>query len=223
MLATLALVVPLGLAGAVSPVLLTEQTVLLAGPGGARAGVRFAAGAALVLLIIVCTLVLFGRAISLPTAPKLNATLDLILGLALLVVAVVVREVDRRRAAGAGAGPDDKEPSSPHRSQAAFPFGAFSMATNFTTLALMAPAAKEISTAGVDIAGRAVLVLVLVGLATIPAWLPVALVRVAPGPAQRILAALQMLIARHGRTAVVVLLGAGGLFFVVRGIVRLIG
>ena len=221
MLGTVALVVPLGLAGAVSPVLLTEQTVLLAGPGGYRAGLRFAAGAGLVLLIIVCTLVLFGRAISLPTAPKLDATLDLVLGLALLVVAVVVRRLGRRNAGGAGA--DDEDPSSPHRSQAAFPFGAFSMATNFTTLALMAPAAKEISAAGVDIAERAVLVLVLVGLATIPAWLPVALVRVAPGPAQRILAALQTLIARHGRTAVVVLLGAAGVFFVARGLIRLLG
>ena len=221
MLGTVALVVPLGLAGAVSPVLLTEQTVLLAGPGGYRAGLRFAAGAGLVLLIIVCSLVLFGRAISLPTAPKLDATLDLVLGLALLVVAVVVRRLGRRNAGGAGA--DDEDPSSPHRSQAAFPFGAFSMATNFTTLALMAPAAKEISAAGVDIAERAVLVLVLVGLATIPAWLPVALVRVAPGPAQRILAALQTLIARHGRTAVVVLLGAAGVFFVARGLIRLLG
>ena len=221
MLGTFALVVPLGLAGAVSPVLLTEQTVLLAGPGGYRAGLRFAAGAGLVLLIIVCTLVLFGRAISLPTAPTLDATLDLVLGLALLVVAVVVRRLGRRNAGGAGA--DDEDPSSPHRTQAAFPFGAFSMATNFTTLALMAPAAKEISAAGVDIAERAVLVLVLVGLATIPAWLPVALVRVAPGPAQRILAALQTLIARHGRTAVVVLLGAAGVFFVARGLIRLLG
>ena len=87
----------------------------------------------------------------------------------------------------------------------------------------MLPAAKEISSSDVDIAGRLILVLVLVVLATTPAWLPLALTRVAPGPGRRVLAAVQTLIDRHGRTAVVVLLGAGGLFFAARGTVRLIG
>ena len=214
MLAALGIVVPLGLAGAVSPVLLTEQTVLLAGPDGERAGVRFAAGAALVLLIIVSALMLFGRAISLPTEPSLDATLDLVLGLFLLVLAGVLH-ARRRRAA--------ERSNGSRRAQAAFGFGAFSMATNFTTLALMLPAAKEISTADVDIAGRVVLVLVLVVLATMPAWLPLALTLVAPGPGRRVLGAVQTLIDRHGRTAVVVLLGAGGLFFAARGTIRLLG
>ena len=65
MFATLALVLPLGLGGAVSPVMLTEQTVLLAGPGGVRAGTRFALGAVIVLMLIVIAVVRFGRAISL--------------------------------------------------------------------------------------------------------------------------------------------------------------
>ena len=97
------------------------------------------------------------------------------------------------------------------------------MATNFTTLALMLPAAKEISAADVDLPGRAFLALVLVGLASIPAWVPVALSLVAPGPVERGLGAIQTLVDRHGRAAVVVLLAAAGLFFVVRGTVRLIG
>jgi hypothetical protein len=41
------------------------------------------------------------------------------------------------------------------------------MATNFTTLALVAPAAKEIARTEVEIAAGAVLVLVLVGLVRI--------------------------------------------------------
>ena len=81
MLAALAVIVPLGLGGAVSPVMLTEQSVLLAGPHGGRAGVRYAAGVVLTTFVIVVAIVLFGRAISLPTEPHLDATLDLVVGL----------------------------------------------------------------------------------------------------------------------------------------------
>ena len=107
----------------------------------------------LVLLLVVSTVMLFGRAISLPSEPRLDASLDLVLG----------------------------------------------------------------------IAGRTILVLVLVGLAATPAWLPVALSRVAPDPGRRMFAALQTVIDHHGRTAIVVLLGTGGLFFVGRGTIRLPG
>ena len=83
MLAALAIVIPLGLAGAVSPVMLTEQSVLLANPDGGRAAVRYAAGVVVTALVIVVAFGLFGRAISLPTEPHLDATLDLVLGLVL--------------------------------------------------------------------------------------------------------------------------------------------
>jgi len=51
-LAALALVLPLGLGGAISPVMLTEQTVLLAGAGGIRAGTFYAVGVLGTLLVI---------------------------------------------------------------------------------------------------------------------------------------------------------------------------
>lgn len=213
MLAALSVVLPLGLAGAVSPVMLTEQTVLLAGPDGERAGVRYAAGVVVTLLVVVCAVTLVGRAFSLPTEPKLNASLDLVLGLLLLLLAIVVHAFGRRREATTKRRTD--------RAETAFPFGAFSMATNFTTLGLMLPAAKEISGADVDLGGRALLVLVLVALATTPAWLPVILSRAARG--RRMLAGAQTLIDRHGRSAVVALLSAGALFFIGRGTIRLLG
>lgn len=97
------------------------------------------------------------------------------------------------------------------------------MATNVTTLALIVPAAKEISTADVDIVGRTILVFVLVALAATPAWLPIALTKVAPDAGRRLFGAVQTLIDRHGRTAIVLLLGSGGLFFVGRGTIRLLG
>ncbi len=186
MLATLAVVIPLGLGGAISPVMLTEQTVLLAGPDGARAGVRYAAGVVLTTLMIVVAIVLFGRAIALPTEPRLDATLDLVLGLVLVNLAALVLVSGRRRSGSPSRkGRDDRGASASRQARAAFAFGVFAMATNFTTLALIAPAAKEISRADAEIAAATVLVLVLVGLVSMPAWVPVALTRVAPGPSQR--------------------------------------
>ena len=167
MLAALALVIPLGLGGAVSPVMLTEQTVLLAGPDGGRAGVRYAAGVVLTTFVIVVAIVLFGRAISLPTEPHLDASLDLAVGLVLVFMAVLVLVLGRRRSGSPSRkGDDDRRASDSGHAGAAFPFGVFSMATNFTTLALIAAAAKEISRTDADIAAATVLVLVLVGLVT---------------------------------------------------------
>ena len=185
-LAALAVVIPLGLGGAVSPVMLTEQTVLLAGPDGGRAAVRYAAGVILTTFVIVVAIVLFGRAISLPTEPHLDASLDLVVGLVLVFVAVLVLVLGRRRSGSPSRkGGDDQRASGSRQARAAFPFGVFSMATNVTTLALIAAAAKEISRTDAEIAAATVLVLVLVGLVTTPAWVPVALTRVAPGPSQR--------------------------------------
>jgi hypothetical protein len=210
-LPTLLLILPLGLGSAVSPVMLTEQTVLLSVGGEARA-VRYAAGVILTALLIVSGFVVFGRAISLPTEPSLDASLDIVLGLALLVAAYLVWALGRRK----------RPPKSHDALKASFPFGVFSMATNVTTIALIAPAAKEISTADVGFVGRGVLVAVLIGLVSLPAWLPVVLVKAAPEPGRRVLDTLRRLIDRYSRTAIITVLGAAGLFFVARGVVRLL-
>jgi threonine/homoserine/homoserine lactone efflux protein len=224
-LAALAVVIPLGLGGAVSPVMLTEQTVLLAGPDGGRAGVRYAAGVVLAAFVIVVAIVLFGRAINLPTEPHLDATLDLVVGLVLVNVAVLVLVSGRRRGGSPSrkGGDDRRRASGSRQARAAFPFGVFSMATNVTTLALIAAAAKEISRTDAEIATVVVLVLVLVGLVTTPAWVPVALTRVAPGPSQSAFAVLREQIARRGRVVTLGLLSAAGLFFIGRGLIRMLG
>ena len=223
-LAALALVIPLGLGGAVSPVMLTEQTVLLAGPDGRRAGIRYAAGVILTTFVIVVAIVLFGRAISLPTEPHLDASLDLVVGLVLVFAAALVFVLGRRRSGSPSRkDDDDRGASGSRRARAAFPFGVFSMATNFTTLALIAAAAKEISRTDAEIAAAGVLVLVLGALVTTPAWVPVALTRVAPDPSERAFAALRGQIARRGRVIIVGLLSAAGLFFIGRGLIRMLG
>lgn len=216
MLRVLAVVVPLALAGALSPLMLTEQTVLLAGPGGRRAAMGYAVGAGLALLLFASALVLFGRSISLPREPHLDATLDLVLGAALVGLAVLLR---RRR-------PRRRKARPPHVEvgpRAALALGVAAMLTNVSTLALVVPAAKEIASSDLDLPGRAFAVLVLVVLASIPAWAPVALTEAAPGPAERGLRAIADVIARRGRLLTVVCLAGFGALLILRGVVRLLG
>jgi hypothetical protein len=207
--------VPLGLAAAVSPVMFAEQTVMLAGANGRTVAVRYAAGVALVAILYVGALVLWGRAIALPERPRLSSTMDLVFGLILIVVATLLWFRQRS--------PDDAPATARKsvRAGGAFGFGIVSMATNFTTLALLVPAAKAIAASRVDVAGRLILVAVLVALATIPAWLPVALTIAAPGPASRGLQALNRMITLHGRTLVVAVVAALGGLLIVRGILAL--
>jgi hypothetical protein len=211
----LAFVVPLGLAGAISPVLLTEQTVVLAGPNGRRTARLFAAGAMVTLFAFVCVLILFGRSISLPKTPHLDATLDVVIGVALLALALFLRLRHPKERT-------EKPPRGPMNARAAYIFGTVSMATNFTTLALIIPASKEIAASHVDLLERFIVALVLVLLASIPAWLPLALTALAPGPAMKGLNAFGDFIQRSGRLATVILVALVGLFLLVRGILRLV-
>ena len=220
MLEVLILIIPFGLAGAVSPVMLTEQTVLLAGEGGRRAGRRFATGAFLVMAVWIALLVFFGRAISLPQEPRLDATLDLVLGLLFILVALALRH---GRARGSKKKKERKHSRLRFGPGAALSFGAFSMATNFTTLALVIPGAKAIAAGDLEIAERAVLVLVLTAIVSTPAWLPVALTVVAPGPARRGLGAIGDFIQNHGRRLTVLLIGLLGLLLVALGLLQIAG
>ena len=213
MIQTLLLILPFGLTGALSPIMLTEQTMMLATSGGLQAGRRYAAGAALVLLAFVAVLVLFGSVISLPQEPKLDANLDIAIGLALVALSLFLRKprIHRHR---------KKQHESHLGGSTAFGFGAISMATNFTTLALMIPPSKIIAASDLEFPAREILVLVLVVMASTPAWLPLALPAVAPGPAERGLRAFGGLIEERGRLLTVVLLGALGLLLILRGIVN---
>jgi threonine/homoserine/homoserine lactone efflux protein len=213
----LLIVVPLGLAAAVSPVMLTEQTVLLAGPQGRRAALLYAGGTAAVLAVVVAAVLMMGRSLSLPRAPHLDAALDLAIGALLLVLAAAVhrwraRSEDTPRRS-------DRQLSPP----AAFGFGIFSMATNVTTLALVVAAAKEVAASHAPAWASVSVAALLVALACLPAWGPLALLRAAPEPADRFLRSLEGLLRRRGRLLVALLLAAGGVFLVARGAVRLAG
>jgi hypothetical protein len=211
----LLVLVPLGLASSVSPVMLTEQTVLLAAPEGRRTGLLYAAGTATVLVAIVGGIVALGQSLALPATPHLNASLDLLVGVLLLALAVALRFWRPR------SHPAERRTRERMSPPAAYAFGVFSMATNITTLALVVPAAKEIAAGHVAAWEGAVAAALLVAVACVPAWGPVALVSVAPGTAGGLLDRFETLIQRHGRLMVVLLIAAAGAFLVVRGIARL--
>jgi hypothetical protein len=216
MLHVLFLIVPFGLTGAVSPMLLSEQTVLLAGTDGLAVARRFATGAFLVALALISMLVFFGQAISLPREPHISATLDLLLGALLVSIALAIRfglrsnsEQDKQERPSRSVGP-----------RAALGFGAFSMATNFTTLAIMVPGAKIVAASRLNFAARSLFVLLLALMITAPVWLPLVLRKIAPGPAERGLVRLGNLIESHGRLLTIVLVGGLGVILVLHGLYR---
>lgn len=214
---------PFALAAAISPMMLAEQTLLLSSQGGRKAGRHFAWGVALVLLVVVTLLIAFGRAISLPKEPKLSSGLDIAIGAGLLAIAVVLWRLRRRGSRAPEAKTEKKSSLLTHFvSRGAFPFGMFSMATNFTSLALIVPATKEISAGDTSFPERELLALILVFIVATPAWLPLALTALAPGPAERFLDGVNQFIKTRGRQATLLLLLALGLFLILRGLIQLL-
>lgn len=200
--------------------MLTEQTVLLAS-SGKSASSRFALGAFLVALTFVGILVAFGQVIELPQEPKLDATLDIVLGAALIALSVLIeggshvmkrRKPSRQKKSRSGLGP-----------RQAFGFGLFSMATNLTTLVLLVPAAKLIAAEGTSFVESMVLVLLLAVFAATPAWLPVALTEAAPGATRTGLGWLSGMISRYGRQMTAALIAGLGFFLVIRGVLSELG
>lgn len=208
-------ILPFGLAAAISPMMLTEQTLLLTSSGGRSASRRYALAAALVLLVFVGLLVFFGRAISLPQEPQLSARIDIVIGAVLVLVAFpLLKKSERPQRA-------HRRKSHPptFREKGAYAFGAFSMATNFTSLALVVPASKIIAASGADFPERETLILALVAIVATPAWLPLALTGLAPGPAERFLGAVQRLIQTRGRQLIRALVLLLGLVLIGHGII----
>ncbi len=196
--------------------MLAEQTVLLASPGGRRASWLYAAGTATVLGVLVAAVLLVGRSLSLPSAPHLDAALDLWIGGGLLVLAAGVRLLRPRNPKTTRR---QRELSPPE----ALGFGTFAMATNATTLALVVAAARELAAAPVASWERVLVGVLLVVLGCLPAWGPVALVSSAPRAADVVLDRVESLLRKYGRTLVELLLAGGGLLLVGRGILRLTG
>ncbi len=218
MLATLLLILPFAAASALSPVMLTEQTVLLAKKR--KSARRYALGVFLTAFVFVALVTLFGGAISLPSEPTLSSSLDIVLGVLLISIAAGLYLIRRRTARRpTSKGEEKKEPRIGKKGS--FAFGVFSMATNFTSLALLLPAAKIIADSGFDYPERLPLEILVAAFAATPAWLPLALTRVLPGPARHALNWTDRTIEQRGAELVAAALLILGIFLVLRGVVGL--
>ncbi|MEI2778435.1 MAG: GAP family protein [Tetrasphaera sp.] len=208
----LSTLMPLCLAAGISPVMFSEQLLLVSGRGGRRSATAFAAGTVAVLAVLTALVVTVGGSLSLPRTPTLSARLDVALGGLLLALAALVRKRAPR--------PPKPATTEPDRSVAsAFGFGVFSMATNLTTLPLVIAAAKDIAASGVSVVWMALAIALLLIGGCLPAWTPLVLERVPGG--QRTMAAISDTLDRHGRSLVVLALGGAGVLFVSKGLLAL--
>ena len=207
--------------------MLTEQTVLLAKKR--KSARRYALGVFLTAFVYVALATFFGRAISLPTEPTLSASLDIVLGVLLISIAATLYLI-RRRAAHRSSARRKKEKKEEKKKEkkkpgigkrGSFAFGIFSMATDFTSLALLLPAAKIIADSGFGYPERLPLEILLAAFAATPAWLPLALTRVLPRPAKRALGWTDRTIEQRGSQLVAAALLILGIFLVLRGVVGL--
>jgi hypothetical protein len=87
---------------------------------------------------------------------------------------------------------------------------------------VLLPAAKDIAASPTIVVERFVLIAVLVVLATMPTWIPLAATQVAPAPAERALAVIRDLITRHSRTLGVAIIATVGMVLVARGVLRIV-
>ena len=105
----------------------------------------------------------------------------------------------------------------------AFGFGVFSMGTDLTTLAIVLVAARDVAASGSPAIEQLLAILILIGLATAPAWAPLAAAAAPGGAGQAALTAMGRFMDRHGRTTVVVILVVIGALLVGRGLLRFAG
>ena len=164
-------ILPLSLLAAASPVIfLNSATFVLRGQRSSAIG--YLTGNASVLLPIGGAAAgLLGATI----ATQLNRDIasravDAALGAVLLGYGVwLITRVGHPAPAGSGS------------TRGSVPFGVLAMATNFTTLPLYISASQHIGAARPSLLLAALLIAVVTAITLIPAWLPLALARVAPG------------------------------------------
>lgn len=215
MLHLFAVVLPLGFSAAVSPMMFTQQLLLVGGPGGRRTAALYLAGTVVILVAVTGLVWFVGGAVNLPAVPRLDAAADVFLGVVLLVLALVIKQ-RRPRASKVERGPAKAMPAS-----AAFGFGLFSMATNFTTLPIVVVAAKEIAASGQAVTTRLAAMVLLLFLACVPAWSPVVVTAWPRGTA--FLNGVRDLASRYAKEVLIGVLFAVGAFSTVRGVLRLLG
>lgn len=194
----MAKVLPLALAGAISPTVLALGLVVLSGRESPRArGLAFLGGVTTVTVAISLLVVfVFGSAV--PSSQKgsgshLAAWIDLFFAAVLLLLGAVT--FARRNHGKKEKKSHDEEPG--RRLGRFYLLGLVVMIGNLTTLAVFLPALKEIAIDKVSGADRIVALVVVDVIVLLPAWLPVALYLVSPKTARKVLDPLNGFLQRH--------------------------
>jgi Sap-like sulfolipid-1-addressing protein len=177
----LAQIVPLAAAAAISPVLFLLQLNTLTGTRAIARGSAVTAGAAAVLVVLSTIGVLLGDSIS--VSDTVRATISILFGVLLAAIGLrALLRPPKPKPAKTG-----QKPGGVRRS---FLAGVGAMASNVTTLALYIPALALIIGSGLPLGQQGVAALVILVIALMVAWVPLALAIAIPGASTRYLPAL---------------------------------
>lgn len=191
-------VLPLALAGAISPTVLAVVLVVLAEKRYPKLrGLAFLAGTTTVVVAI-SLVVVFVLGAAVPDSQKgansdLSGYIDL--GFAVLLLALAALTFSRRNHPPRKHHGPSQDPGT--RLPRFYAIGAVIMLLNFTTLAVFLPALKQIAIDKVSDADRIAALIIVDVIVLTPAWFPVLLYMVSPRLARKVLDPLNEFLLRH--------------------------
>ena len=208
--------IPLALGAAVSPVVFFGAIAAMTGSRPVARGAAYAFGAALPLLALTAAALILGRALSLPEASNsVKGAIDIAFGVLLVGLGVRALLRARNRPSASRALPEGP----PSR---LIGVGAGLMTTNVTTIALYLPAMKLISESSASDTVKAVAVLLVFVITLALVLVPLAIVAIAPGAAERLLAATGAWLGTHRRSLTLVICFGLGAYLLAHGLARVL-
>ena len=210
-------VLSLALGAAISPTILTVAVVVLSGAHGRARMVVFTAANVLVLSAIgIAGLVVFTHSAGAgphPQQKSADAAIDAAIGLILVILGF--RSLLKQP--NASEQEEKPEASADPKLLRYMMVGVVMMLSNFTTLALFLPADKDIALAHVAASQRALVLAVLIVVATAAAWLPLLLTCLAPNASRPALQSVSRFTTVYRRQISVVVCFAFGAYLLVKG------
>lgn len=205
-------IAPLTVLAAISPVIFLNASTVATNNGFGGA-LRFALGNLLVLTVLgTASMGLLGASAAGLAAREL-ASRDVDLVLAVLLLGYGAYQARQARSAPHPSTVAELPAGEPVPTRGQFPFGILGMATNFTTLPLYVSVAQRLGAADQPLVVRVALLAAVTGVVLTPAWLPLALLRLAPA-AVRVSPHRRAWVAAGTRLASVVACLVGGAFLI---------
>lgn len=213
----MARVVPLALMGAISPTVLLATVIILTGRRPLPRVWTLIAGLVTIVLVVEFVGFILLGSVVVGHNSKLSAIVDLAVGALLLIGAAVIFLRPARKVS--------KKPTQDDRVHYAefYAAGIILMATNFSTLAPLVIATKDIASATVEASAKAVLLAVITVIVLLPALVPLMITLTLPKRSNAILGQLSKMLRRHGRQIVAVVFGGIGIYLLISGLAGLSG